>query len=134
MRDFLITKLEAYSYFMKPLKLYPVTSQTENTTKINNYFSNFFDLLIVVPKVQIQALSSLMNYFKANPSKSQLLLTSKEEASIQSTIKNSSPAKLLGVLIDNKLTFNNHVSELSAKASENIHALAGASNYAKKKN
>ena len=27
-RDFLITKLEAYSYFMKPLKLYPVTSQT----------------------------------------------------------------------------------------------------------
>ena len=119
---------------MKPLKLYPVTSQTENTTKINNYFSNFFDLLIVVPKVQIQALSSLMNYFKANPSKSQLLLTSKEEASIQSTIKNSSPAKLLGVLIDNKLTFNNHVSELSAKASQNIHALAGASNYAKKKN
>ena len=111
MRDFLITKLEAYSYFMKPLKLYPVTSQTENTTKINNYFSNFFDLLIVAPKVQIQALSSLMNYFKANPSKSQLLLTSKEEASIQS-IKNSSPAKLLGVLIDNKLTFNNHVSEL----------------------
>ena len=119
---------------MKPLKLYPVTSQTENTTKINNYFSNFFDLLIVVPKVQIQALSSLMNYFKANPSKSQLLLTSKEEASIQSTIKNSSPAKLLGVLIDNKLTFNNHVSELYAKASQNIHALARASNYAKKKN
>ena len=50
-----------------------------------------------------------MNYLKANPGKSQLLLSSKEEVFItieNTTIKNSSSKKLLGVLTDNKLTFN----------------------------
>ena len=50
-----------------------------------------------------------MNYLKASPGKSQLLLSSKEEVFItieNTTIKNSSSKKLLGVLTDNKLTFN----------------------------
>ena len=65
-------------------------------------------------------------WVKANPSKSHLLLTSKEEVSItikNTTIKNSSSKKLLRVLIDNKLTFKDHVSKLCEKASQKIHAL-----------
>ena len=68
-----------------------------------------------------------MNYLKANPDKSQLLLTSKDQASIKiddTDMKSSSSKKLLGVLIDNKLTFNEHVSKLSKKASNKLHALA----------
>ena len=60
-----------------------------------------------------------MNYLKANTGKSQLLLTSKDETSIKiddTDIKSSSSKKLLGVIIDNKLTFNEHLSKLSKQA------------------
>ena len=73
-----------------------------------------------------------MNYLKANPDKSQLLLTSKDEASIKiddTDIKSSSSKKLLGVLIDSKLTFNEHVSKLCKKASNILHVLARISKY-----
>ena len=59
-----------------------------------------------------------MNYLKANPDKSQLLLTSKGEVTIKiddTDIKCSSSKKLLGVLIDNKLTINEHVCKLCKK-------------------
>ena len=72
-----------------------------------------------------------LNYFKVNPGKFQLLLTSREETSIrieETTIKNSSSKKLLGVLIDNKLTFNYYVSKLCKEVSQEIHALVRASN------
>ena len=69
-----------------------------------------------------------MNYLKANPGKSQLLLTSKDEAASIKTddtdIKSSSCKKLLGVLIDNKFTFNEHVPNLCKNASSKLHALA----------
>ena len=60
-----------------------------------------------------------MKYLKANSDKSQLLLTSKDEASTKTDdidIKSSSSKKLLGVLIDNKLTSNEHVSKFCIKA------------------
>ena len=56
-----------------------------------------------------------MNYLKGNHVKSQLLLSSNDEASIKiddTDIKSSSSKKLLGVIIDNKLTFNEYVSNL----------------------
>ena len=68
-----------------------------------------------------------MKYLKTNPYKSQLLLTSKGEASIKiddANKKSSFSKKLLGVLIGNKLTFKEHVSMHSKKASNKLHALA----------
>ena len=59
-----------------------------------------------------------MNYLKVNPDMHQLLLTSKGEASIKidnADIKSSSSKNLLGVWINNKLTFNEQVSKLSKK-------------------
>ena len=71
-----------------------------------------------------------MNYLKVNPDKSQLLLTS---IKIDDTyVKSSSSKKLLGVLIDNKITFNKHVSKLCKKASNKLHALARISKYVAK--
>ena len=73
-----------------------------------------------------------MNYLKANPDKCQLLLTSKDEASINiddTDIKGSSSKKqLLGVLIDTKFTFNKYVSRLCKKASNNYIFLLGLQN------
>ena len=59
-----------------------------------------------------------MNYQKANPDMYQLLLTWKGDPSIKfdnADIKSSSSKKLLGVWINNKLTFNEQVSKLSKK-------------------
>ena len=65
-----------------------------------------------------------MNYMKANPGKCQLLLTSKDEASIKidgTDIKSSSSKKkLLGVL---------HVSQLCKKASNKLHTFARIAKY-----
>ena len=74
-----------------------------------------------------------MNYLKANSDKCQLLLTSKDEASIKiddtDIRSSSSKKKLLGVLIDIKLTFNKHVSQLWKKASNKLHTFARIAKY-----
>ena len=44
-------------------------------------------------------------------------------------VVNSSEEKLLGVQIDSKLSFNNHVSKLCHKASNKLYALARISPY-----
>ena len=44
-------------------------------------------------------------------------------------IKNSKCEKLLGINIDNKLTFDEHVSSICSKASQKLHALARAGNF-----
>ena len=44
----------------------------------------------------------------------------------------SQSVKLIGVMIDNKLNFKDHVSKICKKASQKIHALARISNYMSK--
>ena len=44
-------------------------------------------------------------------------------------IFNSKSEKLLGITIDNKLTFDEHVSKLCTKASQKLHALSRVGNY-----
>ena len=72
-----------------------------------------------------------MNYLKANPEKSQLLITSKDMASskIHGTDIKGSSKKLLGVFIDSKLTFNEHGFKLCKTASDELHALGRISKY-----
>ena len=46
-----------------------------------------------------------------------------------SVIKNSTYTKLLGVKIDNKLNFNEHVKSLCEKANSKLRALARATRF-----
>ena len=62
-----------------------------------------------------------LNYFKANPDKSHLLL-SNDDTNLKALINgheidNSEHVKLLGVTLDNKLSFDEHVSKLCKSAS-----------------
>ena len=69
---------------------------------------------------------------KANPDQCHLLLTTNVPASVNINsynIKNSSEEKLLGIKIDNKLSFESHVSSTCEKASEKLHALTRIANY-----
>ena len=67
-----------------------------------------------------------VNYFKANPKKSHFLLTSNEEVNLNLDdliIKSCKPEKLLGINIDNFLTFNEHVSILCKNQAKNYTLL-----------
>ena len=59
------------------------------------------------------------NLFKGNPDKCQLLFSTNEKTKInigEFSIENSGCEKLLAVKIDNKLTFDCHVSDMCKKA------------------
>ena len=73
------------------------------------------------------------NGLKANPDKFHLILSdSDNKHSIEIddvTIFNRNDEKLLGINIDNKLSFDHHVAELCRKASQKLHALARMSHF-----
>ena len=59
---------------------------------------------------------------QANPDKYHFLLTGKNELTLNrnhTQIKSSKEEKLLGIFIDNKLTFQTHVNNLCNKVSQN---------------
>ena len=64
---------------------------------------------------------------KANPEKCHLLTSSNELVNINIDgfiIKNSNQEKLLGIHIDNKLTFEKHIETICRKASHKLSALS----------
>ena len=68
------------------------------------------------------------NYFKLNANKCKLLITNHND-NVSVNIDNENvtgekTVKLLGVKIDNKLNFNEHVSDLCKKANLKLHALS----------
>ena len=73
------------------------------------------------------------NFLKLNADKCHLLISNKsKEIEInveEETIECENFVKLLGVTLDNKLNFNEHVSNICKKASQKLHALARVSNY-----
>ena len=74
-----------------------------------------------------------INYFKMNADKCKLLVTkNSDNVSVQIDghyIKGSINVKLLGVKIDNTLSFNDHVSSIYKKGSQKLHAIARVSPY-----
>ena len=73
------------------------------------------------------------NYFKLNPKKCKLLITHhKDDVSIKidkETVVGEQAVKLLGITIDNKLQFNEHVSNICKKANVKLHALSRVSQF-----
>ena len=73
------------------------------------------------------------NHMKANPDKFHIILSNKDELlSVKvdnHRVFNRSSEKLLGVTIDSKLTFDEHVSSLCKKASQKLHALSRVAHY-----
>ena len=73
------------------------------------------------------------NGFKANPDKFHLILNENRNDIFieiqQFKIFNSNSQKLLGIKVDNKLSFDDHVRDLCNKASQKLHALARIAHY-----
>ena len=98
--------------------------------------------LIIKSKLENEAVSSIewfrSNFMKANPAKFQTMTISKQDHKINiivndNIIESSECVKLLGVHIDNKLTFNHHVSVLCKKVGKQINALCRMSRYLNQK-
>ena len=67
-----------------------------------------------------------------NADKCHLLISSSEEVSVKienEIIKNSLQKKLLGIVIDSRLTFEPHVRNLCKKVGQKLHALERIANY-----
>ena len=73
------------------------------------------------------------NFMKLNADKCHLLVLGHDDPVTvrigSADVVNSSEEKLLGVQIDSKLSFDNHVSKLCQKASNKLYALARISPY-----
>ena len=73
------------------------------------------------------------NEMKPNEDKCHLFVVDPvEELSIKlgnETIVNSTSVDLLGIKIDDKLNFNEHVTKLCKKGSQKLHALTRVSKY-----
>ena len=73
-----------------------------------------------------------INEMKSNRDKSHLLIVNGQEENItlgNKEIVAEKSVKLLGIIIDNKLNFNEHVTRLCKKANQKLHALARISKY-----
>ena len=73
------------------------------------------------------------NYMKANPKKFHILLSDKDDNLAinvdKQKIFNRGSEKLLGITIDSKLSFDEHVNKLCKTASQKLHALARVACY-----
>ena len=111
--------------------------QIANYADDNSPFSAAQSIPQVIDNLEADAKNLLLwikyNGLKANPDKFHLILSDTDQnLSIKVDkydINNSLHEKLLGVTVDNKLTFKAHVSELCTIASQKLHALSRISNY-----
>ena len=72
------------------------------------------------------------NHMKVNADNCHLLLTRDTNVTAKTgkfDVKNSRKEKILGIKIDTKLSFENHVSSLWKKANQKLHALARVVNF-----
>ena len=72
------------------------------------------------------------NQMKASRSKCHLLVSKKDEVTIRigdPEIKNSEYEKLLGIKVDRKLNFNEHLNDIISKASRKANALSRVKPY-----
>ena len=94
------------------------------------------DIDLIIEKLEVKA-NDIFQWFnenamKANADKCHLLITTNEERNISiegEKIQNSKSKKLLGVTIDNKLSFTEHVNKIFDKASQKLNALARLSSF-----
>ena len=126
-----------FNIYINDLFLFCENSKIANYADDNSPYANEKVIDSVTSKLVTHSQELLSwianNGLKANPDKFHMILSvENNQISISVDgyqIKNSSHEKLLGVTIDNKLSFNVHVSNLCKKASQKLHALSRISRY-----
>ena len=126
-----------FNIYLSDLFLFTSKSEVANYADDNSPYTCKRDMESVITQLEEDSQTLLEwvtnNALKANPDKFHLLSSSCDDnISIhvdQFQIYNSQYEKLLGVVIDRDLKFDEHVSRLCKKASQKLHALARVSKY-----
>ena len=126
-----------FNIYLSDLFIFLEKSLIANYADDNSPFACGKDIPSVISQLEEDSITLLQwiknNGLKANPDKFHLILNETDSNDFitveNNAIKNSNCEKLLGVKIDNMLTFDKHVSELCNKASQKLHALSRVSQY-----
>ena len=128
-----------FDIYLLDLFFFCLNTNIVNYADDNSPFTCSKDVDSVLRKLEDDA-TLLMKWFtenglKANPDKFHLILSeTKRELYLkvqQFQIFNSNHEKLLGIIIDNKLSFDVHINGLCTKASQKLHALSRIATYMK---
>ena len=126
-----------FNIYLSDLFLFTENSNVANYADDNSPYACKADIDSVIVQLEKDSRALIEwvsnNVLKANPDKFHLLLSDTDcnftLTVDQYEISNSKYEKLLGVTIDNKLNFNEHVSGLCKQASQKLRALARVSPY-----
>ena len=107
----------------------------DNTPCLTN---ESLEILISNFEIEINTLNNRFksNYLSSNDDKSKLLVTNINRVSTKvgnEVIKSTISVKLLGITLDSKLTFKDHVTKMCKKISNKIHALGRENTWAVRK-
>ena len=121
-----------FNIFINDLFLFVEKNKLHNyadDNTISSFSNSISNLTKTLESESITALSWLKNNkMIANPEKFHSIILTKSNKNLElnignKTIKSEQKAKLLGMTIDNKLTFDQHVSDLFRKTSAQLNAL-----------
>ena len=125
-----------FNIFINDLFLFITDIQVANYADDNTPYATDKNIEFLLEKLQSET-SILNDWFAfndllSNNDKSKLLVTHDQNVSVKlgkDVIVPSESVKLLGITIDNKLTFQQHVSKMCKKTSQKIHALSRISKF-----
>ena len=151
--DLLIAKLDAYRFKNDALYfIFNYLNNRKQRVKINSSFSSFQNIIsgdlqgsllgpslfnIFLTEKASDTLfkwfsNNYINYMVTNADKCHLLTSTSEEVSVKIEnviFKNSLQEKLLGIVIDNTLTFEPYMENVCKKVGQKLHVLARIANY-----
>ena len=128
-----------FNIYLSDLFMFSENSNIVNYADDNSPFCCDKDTTSVIEQLEYDT-KALLEWFKtnglkANPDKFQLILNETDEKYFieigNIKIFNKKCKKLLGINIDNKLSFDEHVTGLCRKASQKLHALSRISHFTK---
>ena len=130
-----IDRRRLFNLFINDLVLFLSKTFLSNYADGNNLYSIRKELNIIKEKLRIKVVTdwSFENYMSLNPTKYPYIFLGKNKEYDKFnfgniSLNNSKEEVILGLTIDNKLCFDNHVKKIYAKASHKTCALSRISN------
>ena len=128
-----------FNIYLADLFLFCNETNIANYADDNSPFSCCKDIESVINQLQNDSKTLLIwfdnNRLKANPDKFHLILSDHNKENFilikQFKIYNSNCEKLLGIKIDSKLSFDEHVTSLCSKATQKLHGLTRVARFMK---
>ena len=128
-----------FNIFLNDIFLFTEKIKIANYADDNTSYSVDDDIDSLLDTLQKET-NIILNWFqlnemKANNDKCHLITTSNSSSSVtlgNKTINSASSVNLLGILIDQKITFSEHIIQLCKNGNQKLHALARVAKYLSK--